>query len=255
MSEYMEDVLQPRSRASWDVLKAWFRVAPSESSAGVDTEDGERGRPPNGICSVGSAREGPKNGAGREEVSTAVTPIVETKEEFVASPRRDEAGNEGIAEGEKAGTAEEEGGEAAGKHQAPDRDNPVESAASIVAAPSADVPIAPAAAGTEENGNGCSVAVVAVVTTAMDRVECGAGEAVTSAYGKGWKVSECKVAPDGSCQSCGEILTSIELSADEEQRLLKQVTSVHFLLSVWGWVRGWGGVISKPTKREPATNG
>lgn len=42
-----------------------------------------------------------------------------------------------------------------------------------------------------------------------------------------WIVSECKVADDGTCGSCGEVLRSIELSEDDEERLLKQVgTSV-----------------------------
>lgn len=42
-----------------------------------------------------------------------------------------------------------------------------------------------------------------------------------------WVVSECKVADDGSCGSCGEVLRSIDLSEDDEERMLKQVgTSV-----------------------------
>ena len=42
-----------------------------------------------------------------------------------------------------------------------------------------------------------------------------------------WIVSECRVGDDGSCGSCGEVLRSIDLSKDDEERLLKQVgTSV-----------------------------
>ena len=51
----------------------------------------------------------------------------------------------------------------------------------------------------------------------------GSPSAATS--GGGWRVVECKVGTDGTCENCGEVLRSIDLSKEDEDRLLQQVSA------------------------------
>lgn len=182
MTEYMEDVLQPRSRRSWDVLKAWFRVStgggsststdPAATEAKNDSKPEERG---DGRV-VAQATD-----------ASAQTTSASDGAALTASPPPTAGGDDG--------------------------------AASPPPAPSP----APADAGSEDHS---------------PRAEGGFG----------WCVTECKVGQDGTCESCDEVLRSIELSQDDEQRLLKQVRVVVGEVESWAtlvWVgegRLGGGV-------------
>ena len=138
MAEYMEDVLQPRSRRSWEVLKEWFRVAGESKITNPSVTTTSTSSPPKDAL---------------ENSSDAVETNVDANETRAAS-------------GESNGALEE--------------------------APS-DPPRPPPA------------------VEAADHAD------------HAWKVSECGVGKDGSCGNCGEVLGSIELSEDDERRLLKQV--------------------------------
>lgn len=132
MTEYMEDVLQPRSRHSWDVLKAWFSNAGQSSRVTRSTND----------------------------ASAAETADADHKNPSDSAERNLEKEEDGAA-----------------------------------STPSSSRP--PSDAGTFKcNGDG---------------------------GGFIWKMAECKIDDDGSCGHCQETLRSIDLSEDDEKRLLKQV--------------------------------
>lgn len=123
----MEDVLQPRSRRSWDVLKEWFRIAEGKKNASATTDT-------------------PENSTGAVEMLANASKISGD------SPEMDLECS----------------------HRSSPEDEVVDS------------------------NSGQSMA-------------------------HGWRVVECRVDNNGSCGSCGEMLRSIELSEDDERRLLKQV--------------------------------
>lgn len=136
----MEDVLQPRSRRSWDVLKEWFRVAGGKKNASATTVTT---MPP-------------------KDASENSTGAIET-----------------LADADKTRVVAESSGE--GLETVSDR--------SHRASPEDEV--------------------------------VGSDSEQSTAHG--WRVVECRVGKDGSCGNCGEMLRSIELSEDDEKRLLKQV--------------------------------
>ncbi|CBJ26017.1 conserved unknown protein [Ectocarpus siliculosus] len=156
MTEYMDDVLQPRSRHSWDVLKAWFKA----------------------------------DGGGGDDATGAAT----------TSPRA--AGADAVG---RSSQADGGGGD----------DDVMEGA--------------PQADGDEAVGDPPPVAGKDAVEEASPQADAAGGEKKPPSGGAGsWIVRECYVRKDGTCENCGEVMRSIELSEDDEQRLLKQVGSRRF---------------------------
>eukprot|EP00903_Cladosiphon_okamuranus_P008688 g8324.t1 len=254
MSEYMDDVLQPRSRHSWDVLKAWFRVGPNDIGNGATEESSEpagprRPRPPDSLeegKTVAAAAAAADAGVARsEEASDNVGASVgETegeggvKRETAASaaatiPAAVEPAAEATAEVTPAAPVAEAGqptdltvaeGEAAA---------PAPAAALEAAADDAAVgnPV-----GRSGDRNDTTVASKGPTSTA---VSCGGG----GDGGGGWSVVECKVGADGTCENCGEVLRSVDLSKEDEERLLHQIEVLvctnEQRTKQWEGFRGW----------------
>lgn len=146
----MEDVLQPRSRRSWDVLKEWFRIAGGNKNASATT-----------VTTIPS-KDAPENS----------TSAVET-----------------LADADK--ISDDSPGMISGRSP------------EIVSGRSPDI-----------------VSGRSPLSSPDDEAVDSNSEQSTA---HGWRVVECRVDNNGSCGSCGEMLRSIELSEDDEKRLLKQV--------------------------------
>lgn len=286
MTEYMEDVLQPRSRRTWDVLKTWFKVAPAEAAAGErekETEESVHSKEEEAVLSAPQANgdccaAGVQGEGGTTHDSNAVPSLMAT-----SNAEQTDSATVPTAAAEPA--AADVVVEAARPEDEQKKAKPLLAVVSAEEVPNEASPVRAATDGiggtiseeeNQEQINGdhgnmvnqkryqaheqscASVVTTTEVTTGNDssRVEdvgpCPAGALlaqpgpvplgstgeVKAAGGSseveregegeskrgfyGWKVSECKVAADGTCQSCGEVLRSIELSADDEQRLLKQ---------------------------------
>lgn len=153
----MEDVVQPRSVKSWDVLRAWFEAA---SSAAVATAD--PGQEEGSKALLTGAEKVLKNGSGD---GAEVTPATENGADASPTP-------------------------------------------TVAHTPTTEAELKKVYGVEVAGGSACEGG--------------GGGERCRGL----WKLSECKVALDGSCLKCGEVLRSIELSEDEEQRLLTQVITL-----------------------------
>ncbi|CAM9258489.1 unnamed protein product [Hapterophycus canaliculatus] len=254
MTEYMDDVLQPRSRHSWDVLKAWFKVGPNVIGNGckeanqaaaaaaartVEAPEQEESRSRNGgggdtdapdveePRSGGPAEDGGARGAdGRLEERAMCSGVAPTQE---APPKRStEGATAAEAEAEAAPTVA--ACAAAPACAEANEDDP------MVVAPEAGsdgdlaVNAGPHAEGRGGGGGGGGDDDKDVAETAEaggDGDEKDAKNQSSSGGGTddtgSWSVKECYVRSNGMCENCGEVLRSIDLPKDEEQRLLKQV--------------------------------
>lgn len=193
MKEYMEDVLQPRSRAAWDVIKAWFRVAPTESPRDTGTSLGDVKE-----CTVASSSAGSvspvEHGKDDGPSSSPCTSSALVGQSLVESEVTD-----GISEG---------------------HDGAVDS--------SGPNPGARPDGGEAEDGAGGDEEIAVNPTKGPVESDVAveeSGGAEAAGGFRGWRVSECTVADDGTCRNCGEKLKSIELSEDDEERLRKQASS------------------------------
>lgn len=195
MSEYMEDVLQPRSRHSWDVLKAWFEVAGQGDNSTETVAD---------------------NDFGAKQDSSVAEQAVAAREANTDSTNKGDP-NEGDGS-----TIAAQGSARPGVDGNPPPLEGTEDTAATGDASESDSKATPA--GEED------------ATQTPEAVSCAPRS--PSAVGGGWGVSECRVGKDGACGKCGEVLQSIELSEDDEQRLLKQVGCLVF---VWFSSGGGGG--------------
>lgn len=251
MSEYMDDVLQPRSRHSWDVLKKWFRVGPNDIGNGVTKGNGDE---PAGSRQQADA---PEEG----EIVVAADDAV-----CSAEKRQEEApngGSAGVGEG-KDGVDQEPIAAAVTTTPAAEAaavETPVAASADAgqpaAAAVTTDVKAAtpaPAAAAPQET-EAAGMALTAPTSGATPALEAGAADVsaagdpvrgsgdsndttsaktgspgVNGGGGGGWSVVECKIGIDGTCENCGEVLRSVDLSQDEEERLLRQVSAVRYIV-------------------------
>lgn len=254
MSEYMDDVLQPRSRHSWDVLKAWFKVGPNDVRHDVTEEDstpagpGRRVDSPEGgeiVAAGGGAAAAIRSGEqGREEPSddggagvgdgeegverkaiatAATTPAAESAAVDVAVAVAPPAAA-ATAEGGQPAAAASAQAEAATPSPAGAGAAAAEPEATATAAPS--VPACAAAPALEAAAADAGVAddPVGVDGDSNDTTAANKGSpSVNGGSGGDWRVVECKVGTDGKCENCGEVLRSVDLSKEDEERLLRQV--------------------------------
>lgn len=277
----MDDVLQPRSRHSWDVLKAWFKVAPNDIGNGVTEQ----------VKPAAAAQEEKPEASGNGDPGGGKDGAVEpgTPSTAVATDAEDTAAAQaaGVVEAEQGTvsttvTTEVVGVPAASEatsstpapSDAPEQDTSVSSSspspskAVIPKTPGAaedrddiataadgddsmglekksprgddkvDADSSPMETETEEEsssrgGDGDAIGVakdlpsdegVCAAEGADADVDADAAlkESPSGSDGS-WRVTECKVDEDGTCNNCGEVLKSIDLSPDDERRLLEQV--------------------------------
>ncbi len=293
MAEYMDDVLQPRSRHSWDVLKAWFKVGPNVIGNGVTEQSSKPAPAPEEPAEegqvVGSSeadatdaavageqrteeasdddgkvkREGQEAQQGTvvspapaaagaaasapapaaaAETEAAATPAPAASVDAVAA-----AADVAVADGKSVAHAADSG---KGKEDAcePAKEPPPPSSSSSPAAAAPDLELGDKAAGDRKeassgdcSGDGDDPMGVGQEPQSDSDVGARAGASISesssvgggdvatagdSSCGSGWTVVESTVRADGTCENCGEVLRSIDLSLDDEQRLLKQVGSV-----------------------------
>lgn len=268
MSEYMDDVLQPRSRHSWDVLKAWFRVGPNDIGNGVTEEstkpaaprrragstEGEVVAATDTNADAPAVRFGERAqeelsgdagaGAGEEETgpeqetaaAAAATPVGADVDAAEREQRQEEPSDDaGAGKGEKEAGRETAGN--AGTTPAAEAGQPAAEVTQAKAATAAAaeteasevVPTPPTCAATPAleaaaADGGVADDPVGVDGDSMDTTAANRGSTgVAGGGGSGWSVVECKVGTDGTCENCGEVLRSVDLSKDDEERLLRQV--------------------------------
>lgn len=223
----MDDVLQPRSRHSWDVLKAWFKVGPNAIGNGcIETKE---------AAATGGTAESPEESGSRSHTDgDGGTDVQET-------PSGGLSGSGGI-DGRLG-----EGGVSSGGAAAPEvpPKRPTDGASAADTAAATTVPAcatASAAEGddavaafAEVDGNGVLGGDGDPAPKAGPQADSGGGhDAIADPHGAGadgggddgggsWSVKECYVRFNGMCENCGEVLRSIDLPKDEEERLLKQV--------------------------------
>ncbi|CAB1119970.1 unnamed protein product [Ectocarpus sp. CCAP 1310/34] len=295
MTEYMDDVLQPRSRHSWDVLKSWFKVGPNvigngyvkhrevaaATTARTKPEEGEIENPRSGeLPDNGGISEGDGGESGQESTATSGA--------AAAAPTLagDAAGAPGVGDSapslSKAVVATEPpSARPDGSHGTDSALAPASSSPSPAPAPQADgssgddatgaaatspraagayavgrsfqadgcggddaMEDAPQADGDEAVGGPTPVAGEDAVEEASPRADAAGGEKEPPSGGtSGWIVTECYVRKDGTCENCGEVMRSIELSEDDEQRLLKQIEELvctnEQRTHQWEGFRGW----------------
>ena len=237
----MDDVLQPRSRHSWDVLKAWFRVGPNDIGNGVTEDAGKRRRGPDSpekgeVVATGAAadagtdavrseenREGEpsddvgagvgEGGGGSEQDTITAAPAA-----AVASPADAPTTEAEEKPAEVAAPQAAVAAAAAAPEPEPAVAKPAAAAAATAPSRAASPPLEAAATAAAEVG-GATIGDNDDTTVASE----GSPSAATS--GGGWRVVECKVGTDGTCENCGEVLRSIDLSKEDEDRLLQQVSA------------------------------
>lgn len=246
----MDDVLQPRSRHSWDVLKAWFRVGLNDIGNGV-TEDS-------------SKPAGPRRPPDSQEEGEIVAAAAAAD---VYAARSEKQRNEEPSDNVDANVGKRGGEEGAKQETVP-------AAATTPAAEAAAAVVTPAVATAEAGQPAESTATQAEAATPARTAahEAAADDAVvgnpvgpsgdsndTTAASKGspsaagscgggggWNVVECKVGADGTCENCGEVLRSVDLSKADEERLLHQVGAVRcgvasYLSKGVDWFKIWVG--------------
>eukprot|EP00752_Nemacystus_decipiens_P005171 g4693.t1 len=255
MSEYMDDVLQPRSRHSWDVLKAWFRVGPNDIGNAVTEEPTKRRQAD--LPEEGEIVGGGDAAAAAPADTSAVCSKEQRKEESSDDASTHVAEGDGGAEhgtvasvpatlaapvaSPAASTADAEKTAEAAIAQA---EAPVPTPAAAAAAPEpqeAAAGGAPVAAATAVSsctahptveGAAAADADVGAKSDSVggggdcnDAASKGSQSAATAdgGGGGGWSVVECKVGTDGRCENCGEVLRSVDLSKEDEERLLQQI--------------------------------
>lgn len=255
MKEYMEDVLQPRSRASWDVIKAWFRAASARTESGSESGPGPGSESAaacggQGDASGGDVKansEGHEGSVGNGDCAGTSATRCSGKEGGEMQAATAEAGG-GVECSVRAGGLEGKGGQSVAQPM----ETPAAEAMGAEEAPGKGAGGAPdsmsssdASARSGECGGRGDVkeealegdAVGAADQTGTNgslRPDCQGkavsdgkdGRHVEAEGGKRWRILECTVADDGTCTSCGEKLQSIELSEDDEQRLRKQARAL-----------------------------
>lgn len=276
MTEYMDDVLQPRSRHSWDVLKAWFKVGPNvigngcvknrevaaATTARTEPEEGDAEKPRSaGLPDNDGIGGGDGEASVQEPTATsgAAAAVSAVPGETGGVPGDDDS----APSSSELVTSKPPSASPDDSHGTDSAPAPVSSSPSRVPTPRVDgdcgddatgaASTTPRAAGADATG-GSSQADGGGDDDAMGRVPqadggddavgdhphvagddavegspqadaAGAEKEPPSGGPGSWNVTECYVRKDGTCENCGEVMRSIELSEDDEQRLLKQVGS------------------------------
>ncbi|CAM9736570.1 unnamed protein product [Ectocarpus sp. 12 AP-2014] len=294
MTEYMDDVLQPRSRHSWDVLRAWFKVGPNvigngcvkhrevavAATARTEPEEGEIEKPRSGglpDTDVTRGGDGGESGQASTATSGAAAAAPALAGDAAGAPGvRGSAPSSSETVASEPPSASPDGGHGSDSALAPSSSSPspaptrqadgrsgddaTGAATSSPRAAGADavggssqadggggddaMEDAPQADGDEAVGDPPSVASEDAVEEAIPRADAAGGEKEPPSGGAGsWIVTECYVRKDGTCENCGEVMRSIELSEDDEQRLLKQIEELvctnEQRTNQWEGFRGW----------------
>lgn len=229
MTEYMDDVLQPRSRDSWDVLKAWFSIAVTTTTTAASNTSTS----PATICSGSNTTAATTTTAATSvQKSVPETSAISTK----TATMKEKSEKNDASFGQE-GQREADGGASAAAASSTELatksslgDEAFVTKADIAAGKNDADPNAESSTVSKQPGDtnrdGSAAPLPPLTPPLVDgEMEC---EALPPSGGdgdnsQGWSLTECKIAQNGSCHNCGEVLRSIEIPESDERRLLKQV--------------------------------